>query len=103
MNLEHVRGVPPVINSEEETAMVDAAAKEVLGPNCVTLAEQSMGGEDFAWMTQEVPGSMFRLGTRTPDGPSFDLHRGDYVPDERAIGVGTKVMAAIALRSRMNA
>lgn len=103
VNLEHVRGVPPVINSEEETAMVDAAAKEVLGPNCVTLAEQSMGGEDFAWMTQEVPGSMFRLGTRTPDGPSFDLHRGDYVPDERAIGVGTKVMAAIALRSRMNA
>ncbi len=103
VNLEHIRGVPPVINSEEETGLVDAAAKDVLGPHCVTLAEQSMGGEDFAWMTQEVPGSMFRLGTRTPDGPSFDLHRGDYAPDERAIGVGVKVMAAIALRSRIGA
>lgn len=101
VNLEHIRGVPPVINSEEETGLVDAAAKDVLGQNCVTLAEQSMGGEDFAWMTQEVPGSMFRLGTRTPDGPFFDLHRGDYAPDERAIAVGVKVMAAVALRSRI--
>ncbi|WP_300342316.1 amidohydrolase [Nesterenkonia sp.] len=96
VQLDHVRGVPPVINSETETAMIDAAAKQVLGTNCLTLAEQSMGGEDFGWMTQEVPGSMFRLGTRTPDGESYDLHRGDYAPDERAIAVGVKVMAAVA-------
>ena len=102
VQLEHVRGVPPVINDETETARVDTAAKEILGSGCLALAEQSMGGEDFAWMTQEIPGSMFRLGTRTPDGPSFDLHRGDYAPDERAIGVGVKVMAAVALRSRMS-
>ena len=102
VQLEHVRGVPPVINDETETTRVDSAAKEILGSGCLTLAEQSMGGEDFAWMTQEIPGSMFRLGTRTPDGPSFDLHRGDYAPDERAIGVGVRVMAAVALRSRMN-
>lgn len=103
VQLEHVRGVPPVINDETETTRVDTAAKEILGSGCLALAEQSMGGEDFAWMTQEIPGSMFRLGTRTPDGPSFDLHRGDYAPDERAIGVGVKVMAAVALRSRMSA
>ena len=58
-----------------------------------------MGGEDFAWMTQTVPGSMLRLGTRTPGGITYDLHRGDYVPDERAIGVGMRVFAAAALEA----
>jgi amidohydrolase len=56
-----------------------------------------MGGEDFAWMTQEVPGAMMRLGTRTKGGETFDLHRGDYTPDEHAIGVGVRVMAAAAV------
>ncbi|GFZ92267.1 amidohydrolase [Nesterenkonia alkaliphila] len=96
VNLDHVRGVPPVVNDEACTGIVDRAAKRALGEDSLTLAEQSMGGEDFGWMTQEVPGSMFRLGTKTPGGESYDLHRGDYIPDERAIAVGVKVMAEVA-------
>lgn len=92
VDVEHVRGVPPVHNSEAEVAMVESAAREVLGRGSVLLAPQSMGGEDFAWMTHERPGAMFRLGTRTPGGEDYDLHRGDYIPDERAIGVGVRVM-----------
>ena len=93
VKLEHIRGVPPVINTERETTLIEAAARSELGEDAVTLTPQSMGGEDFAWMTQEVPGAMMRLGTRTPGGETFDLHRGDYVPDEHAIGVGVRVMA----------
>lgn len=96
VTLDHVRGVPPVVNDETQTAVVDAAAKRVLGSASLTLAEQSMGGEDFGWMTQEVPGSMFRLGTMSPDGEAYDLHRGDYIPDERAIGVGVRILIAVA-------
>ncbi|TDK26754.1 amidohydrolase [Arthrobacter crusticola] len=99
VQLEHIRGVPPVINSEAETGLLEAAARAELGPDAVVLTPQSMGGEDFAWMTQEVPGAMMRLGTRTPRGETFDLHRGDYVPDEHAIGCGVRVMAAAALRA----
>lgn len=94
--LNHVRGVPPVVNDEDATRILDIAVKRALGPDALTLAEQSMGGEDFGWMTQESPGSMFRLGTRTPGGEQYDLHRGDYIPDERAIAVGVKVMAEVA-------
>lgn len=96
VTLDHVRGVPPVVNDEACTGIVDRAAKRALGEDSLTLAEQSMGGEDFGWMTQEIPGSMFRLGTKTPGGESYDLHRGDYIPDERAIAVGVKVMTAVA-------
>ncbi|MDQ0733944.1 amidohydrolase [Arthrobacter agilis] len=98
VKLEHIRGVPPVVNQEAETGLLEAAARAELGSHAVVLTPQSMGGEDFAWMTQEVPGAMMRLGTRTPGGETFDLHRGDYAPDERAIGCGVRVMAAAALR-----
>jgi amidohydrolase len=94
--LDHVRGVPPVVNDEGATGIIDRAVKRALGESGLTLAEQSMGGEDFGWMTQEVPGSMFRLGTMTPGGETYDLHRGDYIPDERAIAVGVRVMAEVA-------
>ncbi|MBG6182869.1 amidohydrolase [Arthrobacter sp. CAN_A214] len=99
VKLEHIRGVPPVVNSEAETGLLEAAARAELGDDAVVLTPQSMGGEDFAWMTQEVPGAMMRLGTRSPGGETFDLHRGDYAPDELAIGYGVRVMAAAALRA----
>lgn len=99
VDLEHVRGVPPVDNAERETSMIEDAARRMLGEDVVELAPQSMGGEDFAWMTQRRPGAMFRLGTRTPGGETFDLHRGDYAPDERAVAVGTRVMVGTALRA----
>ncbi|TYC98928.1 amidohydrolase [Arthrobacter echini] len=99
VRLEHIRGVPPVVNQEAETGLLEAAARAELGARAVVLTPQSMGGEDFAWMTQEVPGAMMRLGTRTPGGETFDLHRGDYAPDERSIGCGIRVMAAAALQA----
>ena len=98
VQLEHVRGVPPVHNTEGETALIETAARRELGSRAILLTPQSMGGEDFAWMTQQVPGSMLRLGTRSPGGPIYDLHRGDYAPDERAIGVGMRVFTAAALQ-----
>ncbi|WP_104168464.1 amidohydrolase [Arthrobacter sp. SX1312] len=103
VKLEHTRGVPPVVNQEAETGLLEAAARAELGPGAVVLTPQSMGGEDFAWMTQEVPGAMMRLGTRTPGGETYDLHRGDYRPDERAIGYGIRVMTAAALRAILGA
>ena len=36
---------------------------------------------------------MARLGTRAPGGMTYDLHRGDLVIDEAAIGVGAKTLA----------
>ncbi|THJ67918.1 amidohydrolase [Arthrobacter echini] len=99
VKLEHIRGVPPVVNQEAEIGLLEAAARAELGAKAVVLTPQSMGGEDFAWMTQQVPGAMMRLGTRTPGGETFDLHRGDYAPDERSIECGIRVMAAAALQA----
>jgi amidohydrolase len=42
---------------------------------------------------------MGRLGTRTPGGPTYDLHQGDLRVDERAVAIGAQVLAAVALEA----
>jgi amidohydrolase len=95
--VHHQRGVPPVENDDASTRLLDSAAREVLGPEAVTLTEQSLGGEDFAWLLTRAPGAMARLGTRSPGGRVHDLHQGDFRIDERAIGIGARVLARAAV------
>ncbi|KRC46517.1 MULTISPECIES: amidohydrolase [unclassified Nocardioides] len=95
--VDYLQGVPPVVNDALCTAMVSAAADELLGPHHRTEVEQSLGGEDFGWYLEEVPGAMFRLGTRTPGGPRFDLHQGDFEVDEQAPGFGARMLAGVAV------
>jgi amidohydrolase len=64
--LTYARNVPPTVNESVSTAMIDAAAERVLGPDATTPAPQSLGGEDFAWYLESVPGALCRLGTRRP-------------------------------------
>jgi amidohydrolase len=57
-----------------------------------------MGGEDFAWYLESIPGSLARLGTRRPgSAEDIDIHQAAFDIDERAIGIGVRVMAAVAL------
>nr|WP_240675350.1 amidohydrolase [Cellulomonas endophytica] len=97
VELHHQRGVPPVENHARSTGLLEAAARDVLGPAAVELTEQSLGGEDFAWYLTKVPGAMARLGTRTPGGRTFDIHQGDLRVDERAVEAGTLLLARVAL------
>lgn len=94
----HDRGVPPVSNSAGSTAVLEAAVSDVLGRENVDPTAQSLGGEDFAWYLEKVPGALARLGTRTPGGRTYDLHMGDLMIDERAIGIGATVLASVCLQ-----
>ncbi|HEX9543123.1 MAG TPA: M20 family metallopeptidase [Streptosporangiaceae bacterium] len=96
--LDYQRNVPPTVNEPTSTAMLAAAAKQVLGADAVVTTPQSMGGEDFAWYLESIPGSLARLGTRRPgSSEDFDIHQATFDVDERAIAVGVRVMAAAAL------
>lgn len=98
VEVRHQRGVPPVENDERAVAVLEAAARDVLGEEAVQLTEQSLGGEDFAWYLTKVPGAMARLGTRRPGGRTYDIHQGDLVVDEGAIAAGAALLARAALR-----
>ena len=95
--LSHTRGVPPVVNSAGVASLLAAATNRELGAEAAVPTLQSLGGEDFAWYLEHVPGAMGRLGTRTPGGPTYDLHQAAFDVDERAIGVGVRVLTSAAL------
>jgi amidohydrolase len=95
-DVDYVRGVPPVVNEPRSTAVLADAVEMTLGEAGIVSTTQSLGGEDFGWYLESVPGAMGRLGTRTPGGPTFDLHQGDLRIDERAVGIGARVLAQAA-------
>jgi amidohydrolase len=95
----YVRGVPPVINDHASTVLLGRAIESVVGEAGHVSTTQSLGGEDFAWFLEHVPGAMARLGTRTPGGPTYDLHQGDLRVDEAAAPIAAKVLAAAAVQA----
>jgi amidohydrolase len=94
----HTRGVPPTVNDAGAVQVAEAAVRAELGEASVVLTPQSLGGEDFAWILEKVPGAMVRLGTRTPGGQTHDLHRPDFDVDERAVPLASTVLGSIALQ-----
>lgn len=96
--VSYERGVPPVVNDPSATALLMAAAKTALGPGAAVPTLQSLGGEDFAWYLDAVPGSMARLGVKPPgEAHPVDLHQGLFDVDEAAIGVGVRLLVATAV------
>jgi amidohydrolase len=97
VDVRYTRGVPPVINDRLASAVLTNAAAEAIGMENVLEAEVSMGGEDFAFYVEQVPGHMFRLGTAIPgfDG-KMDLHQANFDVDERCIGIGVRTLVHTA-------
>ena len=93
-SLQYKRGVPPVINEEVSTRILTHAI-EAIGPDVLADTQQSGGGEDFSWYLEEVPGAMARLGVWPGEGPQLDLHQPTFDLDERALGIGVRVMVNI--------
>jgi amidohydrolase len=96
--VRYQRGVPPVVNDPSATTLFTAGVRHALGPSGAVPTAQSLGGEDFAWYLDHVPGSMARLGVKPPgqDRP-HDLHQGTFDVDEGALPVAVRVLVAVAL------
>lgn len=91
------KSVPPCVNDDFATRRIRQAAEDVLGPGAIASTDQSLGGEDFAWIVARVPGALARLGVRRADVTvASDLHQGRFDIDEAAIGVGVRVFCSLA-------
>ena len=99
--LERVKGVPPVVNQADA---IDALRFACLGTGLqIAPTVQSLGGEDYSWYLAHAPGAMARLGTRTPGGPTYDLHQGDVIIDEDSIGCGARLLASVVVAHTVKA
>ncbi|MFF8784127.1 amidohydrolase [Streptomyces sp. NPDC015125] len=96
--ITYVRGVPPVVNEPVTVQLLHSAMAARRGEGAIEDTEQSLGGEDFSWYLEHVPGAMARLGVHPPaETTRRDLHRGDFDVDEQAIKVGVELFTACAL------
>ena len=100
LEVEIVDGTPPVFNTPKATALARQAAIEVVGEEHVrTLGRANMGGEDFAYYLEEIPGCYIRFGARPPGGRSFAAHSSRFDFDEAALPIGAAWMAGVARRA----
>lgn len=90
-SIEYVHGVPPTVNDPDVIERLRNAAA-AMGDVAVVEPLQSWGGDDFAWLTREVPGAYVRLGVHTTGTTRLDLHAGLFDVDERAISVGVQLL-----------
>ena len=96
--VRYSRGTPPVVNDEAAIALIDSAARDVVGERGVIETPTSMGADTFAWYGDCAPSAYARLGTHSGDRPRRDLHASTFDIDERAIGIGVRLLTLAALR-----
>ena len=95
-------GYPVTINDPEYTAFVSETARSLIGPDRVKeMKAPIMGGEDFSYVLQQVPGAMAFLGGRPasedPDTAPQN-HSNVVVFEEEPMIVGVALYAAVAIR-----
>jgi hippurate hydrolase len=90
-------GTPPVINSPSCTALARRAAAQTLGDSKVVKMETAnMGGEDFSYYLERVPGCYVRFGTARSGVEQYPAHSSKFDFDEEAIATGARYYRAIA-------
>lgn len=101
VQVEAHTSVPPCVNDADAIDRARTAAEGVVGPSGIRGTDQSLGGEDFAWIANSVPGALLRLGVRgTETVDAGDLHQGTFDIDEGAISVGVRVFSRLAVADR---
>ncbi|MBN2246541.1 MAG: amidohydrolase [Candidatus Aminicenantes bacterium] len=88
-------GYPPLINAPEMVDFVKEVAGDILGEDRIVPFSPVMGGEDFAYYLQKKPGAFFFLGMG--DGQHAPHHHPEFDLDEKALPLGTHLLAEIAL------
>ena len=94
----YIRGYSPIVNAQEMVELVCAAAEGVVGKTGIEIKPApSMGGEDFSFYAEKVPGAFYRLGCHTEGTPVWPSHNEHLVVDTTCFPVGMRVMAESAL------
>lgn len=82
-------GYPPVVNSRREAELAWQAAARVVGERgMMSLEHPSMGGEDFSYYLEKVPGCYVRFGARGEGHEYVPLHSPAFDIDEGVLRVG---------------
>jgi len=89
------KGYPALVNHGAMVDFVVDVARKTLGEECVKSIDPIMGGEDFAYFLQKVPGAFLFFGMG--DETIFPHHHPGFDIDEAALPKATLLMTSIVL------
>lgn len=96
--VEICRGYPYLENNPTLTRSIRAAAEMYVGPENIVDLDITLGAEDFAYYSQVIPASFYRLGTRNEaKGIISYVHTPTFDVDEDALAIGPGLMAWMAV------
>jgi len=99
VTVEFRDGMPALVNTPEAVATARDAAKAVVGEAHVeAMKVANMGGEDFSFYLEKVPGCYVRFGAQI-DGRAYPAHSGSFVFDEDCLVVGAEYFCEVAKRA----
>ena len=95
-----IDGYPPTINDPAMTDYVQKITRATLGEQSFQLAPRpAMGGEDFAYYLEAVPGCFFFLGLCPTDRASYpSLHSDRFDFTDAALGIGVRMFVNLVTR-----
>lgn len=95
--VEYTRGTQAVINNENSAMLVQQVASEAFGEDVIYHEKPTMGGEDFSFYLDEVPGSFALVGSGNPDKDTeWAHHHGKFNIDEDSLVTGAELYAQYA-------
>jgi IAA-amino acid hydrolase len=91
---------PPTDNDAHCWDVAQEVVTELLGEGSIIESPPIMGGEDFAFYLQQVPGVFVGLGIRSEAaGSTYAVHHPRFMMDESTLPTGSALHVAYALRS----
>jgi amidohydrolase len=97
-HLQIERGYPATYNDPIVVGWLRQIGSELLGREKVGTEQKTMGAEDFSFMAKAAKGAMFRLGVKPPGAEPRYLHTSTFDLDEKALPIGTAILAETARR-----
>jgi len=89
-------GYPPIINSERECRLARDTAERLLGKErVISIPHPSLGGEDFAYYTQKIPGCFVRFGAAKAEAEDAASHSPQFDFDEKALRIGAAYLSEV--------
>lgn len=92
-------GIPPLVNDSKISEIIKNSIIEDLGEESyISNPQPSMGGEDFAYYLEKVPGALFRIGCGFENEKNYPLHSNRFNANDDAIKTGVKGLIALTLK-----
>ena len=92
-SLSYDRGYPATINDTELTAESVLTVRQIVGEANAQELDPTMGGEDFSYFANEVPGFFYRLGVHREGTRTGPHHSPFFRADDASVAIGMRVMS----------